>query len=429
MATVIWEGDATAVAQVDTVTPGGTIEAGDKFILTVTGEDGTTYDLSVDATSTTVTQTCTDIVTAWNASTNALLTPITAGYVGSPGSYTAVTLTADTAGVPFYVAASTTESNDDPADDQTFVRAASTANAGPNDWNTATNWSGGAVPVNSDDVYFTNNTVDVLYGLDQSAVTLDSLNVAQSYTGAIGTEDAYLQIGVTDVSIGEHYGSGSPAGSGRIKLDLQAACTSFEVYNSATTATDTYLAPIQVISGANAITTAYVKKGRVGFCVGSPSETAVITTLVMGYDTSITNDAIVELGPGVTVTTISKTGGTLSSLVAPTNLFHDGGEAELNATGNMTGINVKGGTVTVSNVGTVTLYTISSGTCYLDRHGVIATATLSGGVSDWSRTRHARTVTTPTMYAGATVRYDSTVVTFTNKITTSGRVAVQAQAA
>jgi VCBS repeat-containing protein len=48
------------------------------------------------------------------------------------------------------------------------------------------------------------------------------------------------------------------------------------VYGSATTATDVYLAPIQVKSGANTITTAYVKKGRVGFAVGSPSEAAVI---------------------------------------------------------------------------------------------------------------------------------------------------------
>lgn len=428
MATVIWQGDASSTAQVDTFTPGGTIEATDLFIITMTGEDGSTYALSVAATSTTVNQTCIDIATAWNASTNALCTPITAGYVGSPGSYTAVTLTADTAGIPFYAAASTTESGGGAADAQTFSRAATTANSGPNDWNTAANWSGGAVP-GADDVWFTNNAVAVTYGMNQAAVTLSSLHIEQSYTGSIGSSSAYLKIGATNIYIGEHYGTGTPAGSGRIKLDLQAACTALEIYNSATTATDTYLAPIQITTGANAVTTAYIKKGKVGFSVGSPSETSTITALVMGYDKSVTNDAIVELGVGVTATAISKTGGTLTLRGLTTTINHDAGEMETATTDNITTLLVNGGTVTLTNLGTVTTYTINGGTCYLDKHGTITTANLYGGVSDWSRTRNARTITTPTAKAGATVRLDESVVTLTNKLATTGRVSVQVQAA
>ena len=40
MANIRWIGGATKVAQVDTFTPGGTIEADDIFILTATGWDG-----------------------------------------------------------------------------------------------------------------------------------------------------------------------------------------------------------------------------------------------------------------------------------------------------------------------------------------------------------------------------------------------------
>ena len=42
MANRVWLGTATAVAQVDHLTPGGTIEATDKFIVTLTAEDGST---------------------------------------------------------------------------------------------------------------------------------------------------------------------------------------------------------------------------------------------------------------------------------------------------------------------------------------------------------------------------------------------------
>lgn len=432
MATIIWQGDAPTVAQVDTLTPGGTIEINDKFILTVTGEDGSTYALSVSATATTVTQTCADITTAWNASTNALLTPVTAANVGTVGSYTAVRLTADVAGVPFYAVATTTESNDGAADDQTFSSAATTANSSPASWATASNWSSGTVPVNGSDVYFTNNAVSVTYGLIQSAVTLTSLHIEQSYTGAIGTSAAYLAIGATNVYIGEHYGSGTPSGSGRIKLDLRAACTSFSVYNSASTATDTYLAPIQVISGANAITTFDVTKGKVGVGVGSPSETAAITTANIGYNTSVNNDAVVEFGVGCTLTTLNKTGGDVVLRGLVTTINNDGGELITATTDNITTLAIRGGTVTLVNLGTVTTYTIEGGTCYLDKHGAITTGNCNGGVSDWIRTRNARTITTLNIKPGATIKLDKTtgVVTLTNNVVPAdGRVSIQVQSA
>jgi hypothetical protein len=101
MATKRFIGGAVAVAQVDTLTPGGTIEAGDLFTITLANERAETYTLSVAATGTTVAATCADIIAAFNACNDPRFTRITAAGVGTVGSYTAVTLTADTAGEPF----------------------------------------------------------------------------------------------------------------------------------------------------------------------------------------------------------------------------------------------------------------------------------------------------------------------------------------
>ena len=113
-----------AVAQVDTFTPGGTIEATDVFTLTVTGENGTTASVSFIATDTSAATTSAGLIAAWNASTNPLCTGITAS-----GTSTVI-LTADVAGVPFSVAGTTTESGGGAADAQTFTRVATTAKRG-----------------------------------------------------------------------------------------------------------------------------------------------------------------------------------------------------------------------------------------------------------------------------------------------------------
>ena len=57
--------------------------------------------------------------------------------------------------------------------------------AAPNDWTHPDNWSPSGVPANNDDVYFEDNSVscNTATELDASSVTLDSLNIDQSYTG------------------------------------------------------------------------------------------------------------------------------------------------------------------------------------------------------------------------------------------------------
>jgi hypothetical protein len=67
-----------AVPQVLTVTLGGTWEADDIVIITITDENGATQSLSVTTGSTNTTTIATTVATNYNASTKSLFTPITA---------------------------------------------------------------------------------------------------------------------------------------------------------------------------------------------------------------------------------------------------------------------------------------------------------------------------------------------------------------
>ena len=63
------------------------------------------------------------------------------------------------------------------------------------DWSVAGNWSPSGVPASTDDVIISAAyTVSITAGLNQSAVTLNSLTVEEGYSGAIGSKSADLQI-------------------------------------------------------------------------------------------------------------------------------------------------------------------------------------------------------------------------------------------
>jgi len=119
----------TEVKQKDTFTPNGTIESSDIFILTATSEDRkTSVAISYTGGDSAATVSA-GLIAAWNASADALCTPVTAS------GTTTVILEADVAGIPFNVVGTTTETGGGAADDQTFTRVATTANASPpKDW-------------------------------------------------------------------------------------------------------------------------------------------------------------------------------------------------------------------------------------------------------------------------------------------------------
>jgi hypothetical protein len=397
MADIRYIGQAVVVAQVDKFTPGGTIESGDIFTLTITGWDGRTAAVSFAATATTVANVVAGLVAAWNASTNTLIATLTAADVST--QY--VTLTADVAGVAFSVVGTTTEANGDAADDQTLVRAAVTANGSPYDWSCAANWSAGAVPgaAASQNVYV--EDAIILYGLNQSgtAETLSSVNVIRSQIGtnpATGYLPVYLQVKATAVNIARYIGPGTaPEEETPILINTGSTASTITIYNTGTN--DTTTMPAIRILCNSASTVLNLRKGSVGMAV-IDGETATIGTINQNYDTNQDTDTYLYLGSGVTVTTIDKTGGDAVILCGATTIRN------------------KGGTLRTEGTGAITTMTCNKGTITSNSAGTITTANaIEEGVIDLTRSSVARTITNPKVSGTGKIKCNSNI-TLTNPV-------------
>lgn len=177
MANRRWLGGATAVAQVSTVTLNNDFNDSETALsITLTAEDGsTTQSVSITPSGTDESTIAAALQAACDASSQSLFQAVTFTVASN-----VVTLTAATAGVPFYFASAVTGGAG------TTTDATGTANAGPNDWNTAANWSGAAVPVDSDNVYITQGSFSILYGLNQSAISVGNLSINEGFGGTVG---------------------------------------------------------------------------------------------------------------------------------------------------------------------------------------------------------------------------------------------------
>jgi trimeric autotransporter adhesin len=404
MSNVIWRGDAQAVAQVDTITVTGTWAANDTATLTINGKD-LVLTVGTDVT-------VTDIADALKEMINGDTQSGTGDHVFSDtgpnvlefaeieasAATGVLTITGRTAGMPFTITRSETTAGTGALGAVTSVTAAT----GPNHWSNAENWVGGAVPVNSDDVWFIDNAVPVLYGLGQSAVTLASLNIDQSYTGTIGLprtnasgyfeyRETYLAIGATLLNIGR----GEGAGSGRIKIDLGSVQSTVKIDDAGNPLDDGLEAVL--LKGTNASNSIGVSKGSLGVAV-FPGETAVVATLRVGYRENVSGDSEVRCGVGVTLTTITQSGGLLT------------------IQSNVTTVNITDGELDVL-AGTVTTYNIDGGAVRHSSAGTITTANVgSGGQLDFRRDLRGRTITNCNLYAGFDFQDPNKTVTFTNGI-------------
>lgn len=344
------------------------------YIVTITDDNGETAAITYTLTGSegTTTAVATAFVTAWNASYNPLIAKFTAS-----SSSAEITLTADSAGRSFSIAYSGTG---------TWSGTGTTTSSVSNtDYSQATNWAFDAVPVNSDDVNIGPGTVSILYGLNQSAVTLDEFLVQSGYTGSIGR----IENGIL------HY--------------LRIACASFRYSGSSTLAAfDLGSSNIPVLiestgtpsTGLNALyikgsnlTTLTVISGDVGIASWDNS-TATVATVIVGSEGTAT-DADVTLGSGLTLTTLRAGSGT-SRLKCAATTVNVAPLATLETSGS--------GAITTLN---------AYGTCYPNSSGTITTVNAYGTVN-FTRDRTARTVTNLNLYPGAHVIADPNVITFTD---------------
>ena len=271
-----------------------------------------------------------------------------------------------------------------------------------NDWDYAGNWIDeigdvhGTRPDNGDDIYFLDNDADVIYGLDQASRTFDSLTIKQSYTGKIGLFEngigEYLECGVSgDVRIGDHDGSNTPIGSGRLLIDLGNTATTIMIRNSKTSATEINKMPIRFKMN-NAATTLEIFKGLVAVADDHPDEESVLGTI------DVHSSGQVITGAGVTLTNLNQV---------------SGGSTKMKA-GLVTAV-IENGLFETQGAGTITTLDIhNKAVGNLKSTGTITTLNLSG-TADFRGNEQDKTVTTFNIYKNASIYIDDWV-TLTNNL-------------
>lgn len=386
MATISYTAAAKAVAQVDTITPGGTIAATDIFTMTVNGKS-----LSFTATTTTVDHVVTGLKAAFDATTEPEWGELTAS-----DDTTTLTLAGRTLGKPFTVTTSINNVSGGAA--PTLTQATTTSCSGPAFANVAANYSGSATP-STGDTLIVEGDADILYGLDLSAVTLARM-IIRDYGGRIGLppkndegnypeyRDQYLKISATVLDIMDN------VSSGRIRLNVGSAQTAATVMTSGTSPVPTIAAVTLV--GTHASNVVNIMGGQVGIATET-GETSKVATLRVGGGNNRPNVTISE---NVTLTTVVLDGGDLTLYADFANGTVNGGTLNLVDDPDISGtLTIRKGSPVIINGGPT-----------------IAKIVMAGGTLDMTQDARPVTVTNCDLYSGSTIRDPYQRVTWSNAI-------------
>lgn len=393
MSTVRYIGGSVAVKQVTKWVLSGSWLAADNVTFTIGNK---TY--VVAAGDTTLAGILTQLTNAFNTLDQATYPEFAREIVLSNDGTNTLFATAVTAGEPFTMALSTSGSG------VITGPTAVTASSGPGHWDTAANWSGGAVPVASDDVVVDLPGAVIASGLAQSSVVLNSLLVAvgcqigrpeSNPAGYFEYRATYLAIGVATATFTADVGSSSCL----FRLDPGSHTTTINVLGMGPPASSaTYALQIK---GSGSNYTLNIQQGIVGVAV-DPGEVATLPTVRVGYENSPSSDVVLVLGSGCTNTTINQFGGSVT------------------VNSSVTTWNATAGSQTVLGAAAVGTFTVwpASGQASLvtyESTGTITTLVLAARATfDCERSLLGRTVTNCTVYAGATIKDGFRTVTFTN---------------
>lgn len=387
---------APLVAQVQTLTVGGTPAANNTYSVTMGLNNAAVVTYTAQAGDTN------------NSIAAGLQAALAASQFGQfqeiawTVSNNVITATASTAGTPFTLSTSTTGTGT-----PTLGIATVAANSSPEDWGNAINYSLNTLPIAGDDVYVDHASLNIRWNLTAlSAVTLNSLNIDSTMTGSIGLPEVntngsnsyeeyrptYLSVGATTVNIGQGNDSGSPL----IKLNTGTVQTALFVRQMGQS-TDASLESLQW-KGTNAANTVEVTRGTVALA-GYGGDTATVATLTVGYVSNQDSDATVRVGSGTTLTTVNMSGGSLDLYGAATTVTKTAGTLTVWGTGAVGTLSDLSGTTNYLSTGTITTLTIGSGCTF-----------------NFAEDDQARTVTNCTLYAGGALADPFKTVTWTNPI-------------
>lgn len=375
MSTKRWLGQATATADLWTISLSGTVIS-QTYTITINGRS-VSY---VAGGSDTVTIILGALQAAFAASTAIEFTELTAAALPTAGPYTSITLTGKTLGKPSTISVAT-------GGGATFAITNTTPASGPNDFANALNWSGGVAPVNGDTLVFDNGSIACKYGLS-TALTGIILIVDKGYSGQIGlpainadSTTTYSEYRTTSLTLAG--GTATINGPALTRCNLAFGANTSTVRVMATgQRPDTYI-PVVLITGGNGSSELDVTKGDVAlaFYVGTTATFPVIKT---SYVLSAPTDVNLYCGTGATLTTITKNGGNLTVNSAVTTLTQG----------------PSGGSVTIA-AGAITTLAIQGGNCIYNSNGTITTVTVSNnGFLDFNQDPRGVTVTNPILLYG-----------------------------
>ena len=274
-----------------------------------------------------------------------------------------------------------------------------TANIGNNDVALARNWSTNAILANTNDLIVEPGDVHLKYGLNQSSVALADVKIAKGCKSDFGRcEFGRFHYFRMDPDSFDYRGNGSLA-----MFDIGGAAISPYI--------ESYGSPgvngrhVVYIKGS-AIATLKVARGNVGVAA-LDADTATVTTILCGLSENLQSDVDMTIGSGVTLTTLTQSGGKclLKCAATTVNVF-------------------PGCTLTTEGTGAITTLNVHAGAkVYLKSTGTIGTLNLWGD-ADFSRDNSAKTVTTLNLKRGGTlVKHDSiTIATFTPPSSSGGAV-------
>lgn len=268
-----------------------------------------------------------------------------------------------------------------------------------NNVNQTGNYSGSVLPVNSDNLYVEANPTGTDYGMTVnptalSAVTLSSLNVSQTYTGAVGNSTNAFTVGATIVNIGYQNGGSQPGvGSSFLSLNQGSTITTWNIYASAANSTMSNGGPI-ALQGSHTSNTLNLVAGIVSVAI-DPPQTAAIRT--------INSSGQLTLGQGVTTNSVNIYGG-LTRIIC-------GAVTATLSTGSMI----------TSGTGSIATMAINSGSAKLNSSGSINSLSVATGTADFSGDPRPKTVAAATVYNGGILNLNNGVknsITLTTGIAT-----------
>lgn len=376
MAKLVFIGAAQAVAQVETITFGGTWANGETASVTIGAKTVTYTAVGGSETPSTMAAGLQALLAASDEPEFSDITWTVNAAV--------ITATGSTAGIPHTIGVAESSGSG------TIADSVVTAATGPEFWDNVKNWSTGAAPTTSDEVYLERADLPVRYGLPTSLV-LAKFVMTQGTLGLPDWNEAgYAEYRATrpifeaaEVIIGTEL-----TGPTLCRLNLGSDATYMTVYNSTTQRSG--LQAIDVIIDDNTSTVAVVR-GQVGIATAG-NATSTLSAVRVGPEGNVT------LGAGLTVASVISSG-------------------TVDVACNVTTLTVDAGTATIRNAATATTIEVRGGQLLQQSRGTITNLNVGPGIADFGRDIRARTVTNATLRPNGQIYDPFNVVTFTNGVT------------